>query len=64
MKIKILRIQKGWTQAKLASLTGLSLHYIRSLETGRRTPSIPTAKKIAEILGCETIDEIIGTNAS
>ena len=52
------RRQKGWTQAKLAKVTGLSRGYIAALEEGKGNPRIKTLAIIAEILGVG-IEELI-----
>ena len=38
--IKKLRLEKGYSQAKFAELTGLSEDYISLIENGKRTPSL------------------------
>jgi putative transcriptional regulator len=54
-----LRISKGWTQPQLATALGKSVDYVKSVESGRCTPSLPMARKVADVFGCETIDEIL-----
>lgn len=58
-KMRQLRISKGWTQPQLAAELGKTLDYVKSVETGRCTPSLPMARKIADVFGCVTIDEIL-----
>ncbi|MHB1651372.1 MAG: helix-turn-helix domain-containing protein [Desulfitobacteriaceae bacterium] len=48
-RIKRLRKRKGWTQARLAKVTGLSASYISAIEEGRDHPRI---KAIAIIASC------------
>lgn len=51
VKIKIKRIQKGFTQDELAKNTGISRYYLSALERGKaNNPSIDVMKKIAEAL--------------
>lgn len=61
VKLKQLRKEKGWTQAVAAQELKCSLDYVKSVETGRCTPSLPMAIKIAHVFGCESIDEIIAS---
>ena len=58
--LKRLRMQKQWTQPRLADETGLSKSYIYMLEAGDMTnPALETLFKIAEALGC-TVADLIG----
>lgn len=51
-----IRRKKGWTQAKLARMTSLSMGYIAAIEQGRGHPSINALAIIAEALGVEIGD--------
>lgn len=51
--IKKLRLEKGYSQAKFAELTGLSEDYISLIENGKRTPSLKRLIIIADILGID-----------
>jgi putative transcriptional regulator len=44
------RKQKKLTHQKVADLAGIKRQYYGMIENGERTPSVGTAKKIAEIL--------------
>lgn len=46
-----LRKAKGWTQAELAEVTGLSSGYIAAIEEGRVRPRLKTLVIIAQKLG-------------
>ena len=48
--IKKLRLEKGYSQAKFAELTGLSEDYISLIENGKRTPSLKRLIIIADVL--------------
>lgn len=48
--IKKLRLEKGYSQAKFAELTGLSEDYISLIENGKRTPSLKRLIMIADVL--------------
>ena len=56
-KIKVLRAERGWSQAALASMVGVSRNSIISIENGRFDPSLPLAFAIADAFGM-TIEEI------
>ena len=47
-RIKVLRAERGWSQATLASMVGVSRNSIISIENGRFDPSLPLAFAIAD----------------
>lgn len=47
-KVKLLRIEKGWSQEKLALSADLDRTYIPSIEKGERNVSITVIEKIAK----------------
>jgi DNA-binding XRE family transcriptional regulator len=49
--LKYLREKMKLTQAELAVLVGVSESYIYKIESGKREPSVPTARKIGEVFG-------------
>ena len=51
MRIQEKRIEKKWTQEKLADSVGLSPVYISSIERGIKLPSLSTAVNIVNALG-------------
>ena len=55
--IKVLRAERNWSQAELATRVGVSRNSIGSIENGRFDPSLPLAFDIAEVFGL-TIEEI------
>lgn len=61
MKINLreYRMAAGWTQKKVATDLEISLSYVKKIEQGERSTGLELAKKIADLFGCETIDEII-----
>ncbi|MEM1190560.1 MAG: helix-turn-helix transcriptional regulator [Pseudomonadota bacterium] len=61
-KIKVLRAERSWSQAKLAELVGVSRNSIISIENGRFDPSLPLAFAIADAFEL-TIEEIFQRNA-
>ncbi|MEM6484603.1 MAG: helix-turn-helix transcriptional regulator [Pseudomonadota bacterium] len=56
-KIKVLRAERGWSQATLAGMVGVSRNSIVSIENGRFDPSLPLAFAIADVFGLK-IEEI------
>ena len=46
-----LRAERGWSQAALVDLLGVSRQTVNALETGRYDPSLPLAFKIARVFG-------------
>jgi transcriptional regulator with XRE-family HTH domain len=49
-RIRSLREKRGLTQAGLAERTGLSVIFVRKLETGERNASFETLERIARVL--------------
>jgi transcriptional regulator with XRE-family HTH domain len=49
-KLKQLRQQKGMTQAKLASVSGIPVGTIRDYEQGKRDPLLSNAQRLAKAL--------------
>lgn len=47
--IKVLRAERGWSQAYLAERLDVSRQTVISIETGRYDPSLPLAFRIARI---------------
>jgi len=56
-RLKVLRAEKDWSQAKLADLLDVSRQTINAIETGKYDPSLPLAFKIAALFGMK-IEEI------
>lgn len=48
-RLRILRAERGWSQADLASQLGVSRQTVNALETGRYDPSLPLAFRIARL---------------
>lgn len=48
-----IRIRQGKTQQEVADGAGMSQAGYAGIETGVKTPTVPTAKKIAAVLGFE-----------
>ena len=50
------RLERGWTQADLATALGVSRQTVISIERGRFDPSLPLAFQIAQTFGCQIED--------
>ena len=55
-KVKLFRIEKGWSQEKLALTADLDRTYIPSIEKGERNVSIEVIYKLAKALNIDVID--------
>ena len=54
IRIAILRISKGWSQAELARRIGVSTSAVGMYEQGRREPSLGLLVRLAQELGATT----------
>jgi putative transcriptional regulator len=50
-RIRVLRAEKGWSQAELAERIDVSRNSINAVENGRFDPSLPLAFRIADASG-------------
>ncbi|MCM3900770.1 MAG: helix-turn-helix domain-containing protein [Pyrinomonadaceae bacterium] len=50
-QVRQLRSQSGWTQQRLAELTGLTRAYIVSVEGGKQNVSLDVVVRVANALG-------------
>ena len=50
-RLRILRAERGWSQADLAGRLGVSRQTVNALETERYDPSLPLAFRIARLFG-------------
>lgn len=48
-RLKVLRAERGWSQADLAERLEVSRQSINAIETGKYDPSLPLAFRIARI---------------
>ena len=55
--LRVLRAERGWSQADLAEKLEVSRQSVNAIETGKYDPSLPLAFKIARLFG-KGIEEI------
>ena len=58
-RVKAAREAKGMTQAELAEQLGITQAAFSYIENGDKSPSLPVAKRMAQILGT-SIDHLVG----
>jgi putative transcriptional regulator len=56
-RLKVLRAERDWTQADLATALEVSRQTVNAIETGKFDPSLPLAFKAARLFDM-TIEEI------
>ena len=56
-RLKVLRAERGWSQAELAEKLEVSRQSVNAIETGKYDPSLPLAFKLARLFG-QRIEEI------
>lgn len=50
-RIRVLRAERGWSQAELAERVEVSRNSINAVENGKFDPSLPLAFRIADAFG-------------
>jgi putative transcriptional regulator len=50
-RLRVLRAERNWSQADLASHLSVSRQTVNALEVGKYDPSLPLAFKIARLFG-------------
>ncbi len=50
-RIRVLRAERNWTQADLASRLGVSRNSVNAIENGKYDPSLPLAFRISDVFG-------------
>ncbi len=48
-RLRVLRAERGWSQAELAGHLDVSRQAVNAIETGKYDPSLPLAFKIARL---------------
>ena len=61
-RLRVLRAERGWSQADLAERLGVSRQSVNAIETGKYDPSLPLAFRIARLF--EQPIEAIFTDAA
>ena len=56
-RLKVLRAERGWSQADLAERLGVSRQAVNALETGRHDPSLGLAFRIGALFD-QKVEEI------
>lgn len=54
--IRATRVQRGFSQERLAELAELSTNYVGSLERGEYDVTVSTLQRVAQALGCQASD--------
>jgi len=62
-KIRVLRAERKWSQAELATRVGVSRNSINSIENGHFDPSLSLAFAIADAFECK-IEDVFDRNAT
>ncbi len=60
-RLRVLRAERGWSQADLAGRLQVSRQTVNAIETGKYDPSLPLAFSIADVFG-QRIEEIFDPN--
>ena len=60
-RLRVLRAEREWSQADLASRLGVSRQTINAIETGKYDPSLPLAFQMSELFQMR-IEEIFQPN--
>ena len=61
-RLRVLRAERGWSQADLAERLGVSRQSVNAIETGKYDPSLPLAFSIARVFG-QPIETIFSDGA-
>jgi len=56
-RLRVLRAEKEWSQAELATRVGVARGTINAIETGKYDPSVLLAFKIARVFG-KNVEEV------
>ena len=63
-RLKVLRAERDWTQAQLASQLEVSRQTVNAIEKGKFAPSLPLAFKLARLFGLSIEDDFEDEAAS
>ena len=62
-RLRVLRAERNWSQADLATRLEVSRQSVNAIETGRFDPSLPLAFKLARLFNA-TIEQIFSDGAA
>lgn len=62
-RLRVLRAEKGWSQADLAERLEVSRQSVNAIETGKFDPSLPLAFRLARLFDT-TIEQIFSDQVS
>ncbi len=62
-RLRVLRAERGWSQAELASHLDVSRQAVNAIETGKYDPSLPLAFKLARLFD-QPIEQIFSDEDS
>ena len=55
-RLKLLRVEKGWTQEQLGQQLGVSRQAVIAIESDKHDPSLDLAYRIAALFACPVED--------
>lgn len=58
-RLRVLRAEKGWSQADLAAKLDVSRQTVNAIETEKYDPSLPLAFRVARLFG-KRIEDVFG----
>jgi putative transcriptional regulator len=61
-RLRVLRAERGWSQAELADRLEVSRQSVNAIETGKYDPSLPLAFKLARLFAMR-IEEVFTDEA-
>jgi putative transcriptional regulator len=50
-RLRVLRAEKGWSQAELAERLNIARQSVNAIENGKADPSLPLGMRIARLFG-------------
>lgn len=50
-RLRVLRAEKGWSQAELAERLNVARQSVNAIENGKADPSLPLGMRIARLFG-------------
>ena len=56
-RLRVLRAERGWSQAELGGRIGVSRQAVNAIETGKHDPSLTLAFRLARLFGMN-IEEV------